>query len=430
MLTRAQRAIPGLTQLLSKRPDQFGAAFWPSYFRKAKGSHVWDLDGRKYLDMSISGIGANVLGYCDYHVDKEVQKVVRLGNSTSLNCPEDVELAELLIELHPWAAGVRYARTGGEAMAVAIRLARAASGKSLVLFCGYHGWHDWYLAANLGSSDALGNHLLPGLEPGGVPEALMGSAIPFSYNDLEGLRFLVRKHSDEIAAIVMEPVRSTPPDEGFLESVRKLATEVGAVLIFDEISTGFRYEVGGFHLRAGVTPDIAVFAKAMSNGFAMAAVLGKSDVMDSFKRTFVSSTYWTERIGPAAALATIKKLRKGLVAKRLHDLGTSVQEIWEGAGKEFGLPIRVTGLPAMSYLSFEGVDGLEKQTLYTKKMLEAGILAGGRFYANFAQSDEHINRFRAAVYSANENVSLASSKGDLEFLVKSSPVNPGFGRLN
>jgi glutamate-1-semialdehyde 2,1-aminomutase len=169
---KAQILIPGMTQLLSKRPDMFAPGVWPGYFSKAKGVEIWDLDGNRYIDMSIAGIGANVLGYADPDVDAAVRSAIDAGVSSSLNCPEEVELAELLCDLHPWADMVRYARTGGESMAIAVRIARAYTGKDKIAFCGYHGWHDWYLAANLGTENALGEHLLPGLSPIGVPKGL------------------------------------------------------------------------------------------------------------------------------------------------------------------------------------------------------------------------------------------------------------------
>jgi glutamate-1-semialdehyde 2,1-aminomutase len=219
-LERGKRRIPGLTQLLSKRPDQFAPGVWPTYFSKAHGTEVWDLDGRKYTDMSISGIGANILGYCDPDVDAAVMQCVRDGNSSSLNAPEDVELAELLCDMHPWADKVRYTRSGGEAMTVAVRIARAATGRDRIAFCGYHGWSDWYLAANLTSDESLTEHLLPGLSPLGVPKGLHGTALPFRYNKIEELKAIFDKYPGEVAAVVMEPLRNEMPEPGFLQEVK------------------------------------------------------------------------------------------------------------------------------------------------------------------------------------------------------------------
>ena len=268
-----------------------------------------------------------MLGYADPDVDAAVKEAIRNGTSCSLNCPEEVVLAELLCELHPWAEMVRYARTGGEAMSIAVRIARAYTGKDKIAFCGYHGWHDWYLAANLGTENALGEHLLSGLSPLGVPKGLTGTALPFRYNDLEELKNIAAQNRDEIGVIVMEPIRDTDPMPGFVEGVRALADEIGAVFIVDEISAGFRLTTGGAHLVVhSVTPDMAVFSKALGNGYPIGAIIGKTEVMQAAQKTFISSTCWTDRIGPTAALAMIKKHGDMNVADRLIHLGDLIQK--------------------------------------------------------------------------------------------------------
>ena len=322
---KARKRIPGGTQLLSKRPEMFAPGIWPGYYSKANGVEIWDLDHCHYIDMSISGIGANIFGYCDPDIDKAVISAVQKGNSTSLNCAEEVELADLMIDLHPWGQMVRYTRCGGESMTLAVRVARAHTKRDKVAFCGYHGWHDWYLAANLKEGDELEEHLLPGLDPLGVPKGLLGTALPFNYNDLDSLKAIMTSNKEEIAAIVMEPIRSIEPEPGFLEGVRALADEYGAVLIFDEITSGFRLNNGGAHLLYGVDPDIAVFAKGISNGYPMGVVFGRESVMQSAQSTFISSTYWTERIGPAAAIATIRKFCAHNAYKKLISIGKMVQ---------------------------------------------------------------------------------------------------------
>lgn len=429
-LEHARQIIPGVTQLLSKRPDQFGLEVWPTYFARARKSRVWDLDGQCFLDMSISGIGANVLGYSDPVVNAAVRRAIRRGVSSSLNCAEEVQLSEELLRLHPWAEKARFARTGGEAMAIAVRIARAATGRDKVLFCGYHGWHDWYLAANLQSKDSLQPHLLPGLEPLGVPEALAGTSIPFEFGNLEQLRGLLEEHSGEVAAIVMEPTRKVIPAAGYLQQVQLMAAQFNAVLIFDEISSGFRYELGGIHLSYGVNPDIAVFGKAISNGFAMAAVIGKASVMDSVSKSFISSTNWTERIGPVAALATISRLEKLNAFSRLESIGKSVQEIWSTQAKSNGLTLRISGLPAMSYLEF--LDGKPNAvaTFYIQEMLRSGILASTRFYANVAQTRKDLQQFEVAVGKAFSLIRAALDDSSLESKTFSPTIPIGFRRLN
>jgi glutamate-1-semialdehyde 2,1-aminomutase len=425
---RARRVIPGITQLLSKRMDQFSMGVWPGYFDKATGAEVWDLNGQQYLDMSISGIGANILGYCDPEVDQAVHSAVNKGTSASLNCPEEVVLAETLCELHPWAENVRFARTGGESMAMAVRIARAASGRDKVAFCGYHGWHDWYLAANLRSDSALSDHLLPGLDPCGVPRALEGSAIPFRYNHIEDLERIVAQYRDQLGVIVMEPIRSESPKPGFLAKVRSIADEIGAVFVLDEISAGFRLTVGGAHLLLGINPDIAVFSKALGNGYPIAAIIGRQSIMDVAQKSFISSTYWTERIGPVAALAVIKKMREKDVCAWIRERGEDVQQIWRDASEDSALPVQVSGIPALSHFSFEDDDGSIK-AYYVQLMLEEEILASNRFYPMYAHSAAHVDRYRSATHRAFAQISSAVVQGLLPSLLRGQPASSGFARI-
>ena len=426
---RARERIPGGAQLLSKRPEMFAPDQWPGYYSRAKGVETWDLDGNKYIDMSINGIGANVLGFADPDVDAAVHTAIELGNSCSLNCPEEVELADLLCEIHPWAEMVRYARTGGEAMAIAVRIARAYTKRDKVAFCGYHGWHDWYLAANLGQGDVLEGHLLPGLVPAGVPRGLAGTALPFRYNHIGDLEAILSENKDELAAIVMEPVRDHEPEPGFLERVRELATEVGAVFIFDEITSGFRLTTGGAHLLYGVTPDISVFAKGISNGYPMAAIIGIKKVMQGAQTTFISSTYWTERIGPVAALATIRKHRRLDVSKHLIETGKRIQAGWKIAAERVGLRVHISGISPLSHFSFEYENGQATITLFTQLMLERGFLASGRFYATYAHQDSHIEAYLGAVDETFALIADAVERGEVEQRLKGSVAHSGFRRL-
>jgi len=424
---RARRRIPGATQLLSKRAGLFLPGQWPSYYSRAKGVEVWDLDGERYVDMAYSGIGACVLGYADPDVDAAVHEAVCLGSMTTLNCPEEVELADLLCEIHPWAEMVRYARTGGEAMAMAVRVARAHTGREKIVFCGYHGWHDWYLAANLSENDALVGHLLPGLAPAGVPQGLRGTAFPFHYNDVRKLEEIAARH--ELAAIVMEPVRGQEPQAGFLKSVREISRRSGTVLIFDEISSGWRLTSGGAHLLYGVAPDVAVFAKAISNGYPMAAIIGVADVMQAFQSTFVSSTYWTERIGPAAALATIRKHRRCEVAKHLIEIGNRVKAGWRRAADRAGLAIKLGGIAPLASFAFDYPNGQTVRTLFTQLMLEKRFLATSGFYASYAHQPEHVESYLRAVEEAFAVLADAIEKKEVERLLKGPVAQAGFYRL-
>ena len=425
----AKKRIPGLSQLLSKRPDMFALGVWPGYYSKAKGVEVWDLDGNCYIDMSIAGIGANILGYADPDVDAAVHAAIDGGSSSSLNCPEDVELANLLCEIHPWADKVRYARAGGESMVIAVRIARAFTGKDKVAFCGYHGWHDWYLAANLGTENALGEHLMPGLSPVGVPKCLKGTAFPFRYNNINDLIKIVDENRKDLAAIIMEPIRNIPPIPGFLEKARELADEINAVFIIDEISAGFRMNTGGAHLNYNIIPDIAVFSKSLGNGYPIGAIIGKDDVMESAQNSFVSSTMWTERIGPTAAIATIKKHRKLDVGKHLVSIGKLVQDGWAQLAKKHGLKITVGGIYPCSHFSFEYVDSLALKSYYIQLMLEKGFLTSTLFYAMYAHKKEHVEMYLQAVDEIFQEIVCVIEKGNLKDKMKGMPSSEGFKRL-
>ena len=429
LYVQARQRIPGGTQLLSKRPELFLPEQWPSYYSRAKGAEVWDLDGNKYIDMSYMGIGACILGYADPDVDSAVRTAIDSGTMCTLNCPEEVELADLLCELHPWADMVRYSRTGGEAMAIAIRIARAKAKKDKVVFCGYHGWCDWYLAANLGNEDALDGHLLPGLEPAGVPRCLRNTAVAFHYNEIDELKAIVAQHKGEIATIVIEPIRNYEPNPGFLEEVREIATSIKAVLIFDEVSSGWRLATGGAHLLYGVAPDIAVFAKAMSNGYPMAAIIGISDVMQAAQDSFISSTYWTERIGPTAALATIRKHQLGNVSQHLITIGKSIQSGWRLAADRYGLKISVSGIPPLGHFSFSYENGQAIRTLFTQEMLQKGFLATNAFYAAYAHQDHHVESYLKALDGTFAFLARAIEKGEVQRLLKGPIAYTGFHRL-
>ena len=427
---RAKKRIPGMTQLLSKRPDMFSAGVWPGYFSRAEGVHVWDLDGNKYIDMSISGVGATVLGYADPDVDRAVKSAIAQGTSCSLNCPEEVELAELLCELHPWAQMVRYARSGGEAMAIAVRIARACTGRDVVAFCGYHGWHDWYLAANLGTENALGEHLIPGLSPTGVPRGLTGTALPFRYNRLDELQDIVMKHGRDLAAIVMEPLRNFEPEPGFIEGVRTLADETGAIFVIDEISAGFRHNTGGAHLVFHTeTPDMAVFSKALGNGYPIAAIIGRADVMEAAQKTFISSTYWTERVGPVAAIATVQKHREVDAGRHLVLLGDRIQSGWRELADRHGLPIEVGGMKPMSHFTFDHASSREMKAYFIQLMIGQGFLASNLFYAMYAHRDEHVEGYLRAADAAFAEVARAVDRGDITDRITGRPSNVGFARL-
>lgn len=427
---KAKTLIPGGTQLLSKRPEMFLPDYWPAYYDKSKGCEVWDLDGKHYYDFSYMGIGACILGYADDDVNAAVSEAIRKGSMNTLNAPEEVELAELLIELHPWAEMVRYARTGGEAMSIAVRIARAYSKKDIIMFCGYHGWHDWYLASNLAVDSALDGHLLTGLEPAGVPRSLKGVAVPFNYNYTEEFLEKFNKIKNNIGAVVLETIRNDEPQKEFLGTIRQETKINNIPLIVDEITAGFRLNLGGSHLLYNLEPDIAVFAKGISNGFPMAAIIGKRNIMQAAQDSFISSTYWTDRIGPVAAIATIKKMKEKQVQKELIKVGQKVKQIWQEAAQYNNLKIHVSGIDPLAHFEFEYENGLELKTLFTQIMLEKGFLASTAFYTSFSHKDELVSQYNKNVQESFSIISEAVKTNSVKEKLKGLVCHSGFKRLN
>jgi glutamate-1-semialdehyde 2,1-aminomutase len=429
LYTRAKRLIPGGVQLLSKRPELFLPDNWPAYYARAKGVEITDLDGRSYIDMGMMGIGACVLGYADDEVDAAVRQAISNGVAASLNAPEEVELAEALVSLHPWADMARFARSGGEAMAIAVRIARAFTGRDVVAICGYHGWADWYLAANLGDDGALDGHLMPGLPPAGVPAGLRGTTLAFHYNRLDELKAIARRQGRKLAAIVMEPRRGEAPAPGFLEGVRQIADELGAVLIFDEITSGFRMHYGGVHLTLGTNPDMAVFAKGLANGYAQSAVIGRADVMDAAQATFISSTNWTERVGPAAALATLAKFRREAVIDHLTHIGGLVRAGWTAAAERAGLALTLDGVDCLGGFALDEDDAPALVSLFVQAMLDEGYLAYNQFKPSLAHTPDHVAAYLEAVERAFTLLADAARKGDARARLRGPVARGGFYRL-
>ncbi|BAP80156.1 bifunctional glutamate-1-semialdehyde2,1-aminomutase/3-deoxy-manno-octulosonatecytidylyltransferase [Pseudomonas sp. MT-1] len=425
---RAKQVIPGGNMLLSKRAEMFLPEQWPAYFSKAKGCKVWDLDGNEYTDMFIMGIGTNTLGYGNPEVDEAVRRTIDSGNMSTFNCPEEVYLAEKLIEIHPWADMVRFARSGGEANAIAIRIARAASGRDKVAICGYHGWHDWYLSANLGDDKNLAGHLLPGLEPNGVPRNLRGTVFPFNYNNFAELQALVDSH--DIGVIKMEVSRNRGPEDNFLHKVRQLATERGIVLIFDECTSGFRQTFGGLHKLYGVEPDMAMFGKALGNGYAITATIGRREVMEAAQSTFISSTFWTERIGPTAALKTLEVMQQVKSWESITRIGLDITAKWLALAQKHELSITTSGLPALTGFAFNSADNLAYKTLITQEMLSKGYLAGTSVYVCTQHTAEVVHGYFAALDPIFGLIKECEEGRAIRDLLKGPVCHGGFKRLN
>ena len=425
---RAKQVIPGGNMLLSKRAEMFLPEQWPAYFSKSKGCKVWDLDGNEYIDMSIMGVGTNILGYGHPEVDAAVQQTIMSGNMSTFNCPEEVYLAEKLVELHPWADMARFARSGGEANALAVRIARAASGKDKVAICGYHGWHDWYLSANLGDEAGLDGHLLPGLQPNGVPRSLKGTVFPFNYNNYAELEALV--NTQDIGVIKMEVVRNMGPEDNFLHKVRKLATEKGIVLIFDECTSGFRETFGGLHKKYGVEPDMAMFGKALGNGYGITATIGKREVMEAAQTTFISSTFWTERIGPTAALKTLEVMGRIRSWETITQTGLTIRQGWQKLADKHGLNITHWGLAALTGFTIQSDNALPYKTLITQEMLVKGYLAGNSVYVCIDHTPDVLAGFFDALDPIFALIKQCEEGRDVTSLLNGPVCHGGFKRLN
>lgn len=431
LYTHAKEIIPGGTQLLTKRPEQYAPDQWPSYFVRAKGCEVWDVDEKHYFDMTTNGIGACLLGYADPDISAAVTKRIEDGCMSSLNAPEEVELADKLCEIHPWASQVRFARTGGEICAVAVRIARATTGRDIVAICGYHGWSDWYIAANLNKDSSLDGQLLPGLKPAGVPRALGGTALTFNFENREEFDSIIKEYGDRIACVIMEPFRNAESKDGFLEYVRDEIHKVGGLLIFDEITIGWRYCFGGSHLALGINPDIAVFAKALGNGHPIAAVIGTKEAMHGAEDSFISSTYWTESVGPVAALATIKKMQETKVWEIARNVGQSLIDAWNKYAQKHDIPAHAGGMPCLAHLTFTKYS-LELKTLYTVLMLKKGYLANIGFYPTLCHTPKIMEGYFKAIDEVFEEMSEILKKDSYDELLEAigGPVcHSGFKRL-
>lgn len=425
---KAKSIIPGGGQLLSKRPEKFLPELWPAYYSKAKGCRVWDLDGNEYRDFSYMGIGACTLGYCDDDVDAAVLQAVKNGTMTTLMVPEEVELAELLLEQHPWAEMVRYAKGGGDAMAVAVRIARAATKKDKVLFCGYHGWHDWYLSANLADDSALDGQLMAGLSPVGVARELKGTSYPFWYNMIDQFKTLVAKHKDNLAGVVLEAARGMTPEADFFKTIEEECHKLNIPLIIDEVTSGFRVYCGGACEYFGIHPDIAVFAKGMANGYPIAAIIGKKQYMEAAQDSFISSTFWTERIGFAAAIATIKKYKVLNVNEHMNKMGKKVQDGWATLAEKHGLKVHVSGIYPLGHVCFEA-SPLELKTLFIQEMIKRGFLASDAYYATLAHTEQDVNDYLETCDEVFAIMAKAVNENKISDLLEGPVCHGGFARL-
>lgn len=427
--SKALELIPGANSLLSKRRELFAPNVWPAYFKSAKGIEVEDLDGNKFLDFSHFAVGTNTLGYGNRKVDDAVMKCIKNGNMSTLNPPEEVYLAEKLVKMHPWSSMAKFARTGGEANSMAVRIARSYNGKSKIAFCGYHGWHDWYLSANIKNKKNLDDQLMSGLSPVGVPKELSNTAIPFLDGDLEKLEEILK--AGDVAAIKMEVMRSKEPSQSYLKSVRKLANKYECLLIFDECTSGFRETFGGLHLKYGVEPDICILGKTLGNGYAITAVVGTKMVMTASQSTFISSTFFTERIGFAAALKTLEQMEETRSWEVITNKGKTFKNLVDNISNKYDFDLNISGMDALVCYNFTNIDQLAAKTFVTQEMLKLNFLAGNLFYPSIMHSECHTKEFFKALETVYKKLSIIiKNKEDILLHLDDQQCHASFKRLN
>jgi len=415
----AKTIIPGGTTLFSKRSELHLPDKWPSYFTKAKNINVWDLKGDKYLDM-FCAVGTSILGYSNVKVNKLVTKNILRGNMTTLNCPEEVYLSQEIIKHHSWASMAKFTRGGGEANALAIRIARTSTNKKNVAFCGYHGWHDWYLSANINSKKNLDQHLMSGLNYDGIPENLKNTSFPFPYNNFEYLLKLINKK--KIGIIKMEVMRNIKPQNNFLQKIRDICNKKKIILIFDECTSGYRENMGGIHLKFKVNPDMAIFGKAMGSGYAINAIIGKKNIMKKAENTFISSTFWGERIGYTAALSSFKEFKRLNAFKIVEMNGKMIKNFWSKLSKKYNVPIKVMGTSAIPSFEFVNNHSMNK-TFVTQEMLKNKILATNMIYINIFHNKKNIKKYIKVLDNIFKDISKNNIKKNLKSKVCFKPIN-------
>jgi glutamate-1-semialdehyde 2,1-aminomutase/spore coat polysaccharide biosynthesis protein SpsF len=418
---RGRALIPAGTQTLSKGPTQFVEGVAPKYLARGRGSHVWDVDGNEYIDYPM-GLGPVTLGHAHPVTQEAVRKQLEEGVTFSLMHPLEVEVAELLRELIPCAERVRFGKNGSDATAAAVRCARAVTGRDLIAHCGYHGWQDWYIGS------------VGGVRARGVPEAVKALQRPFIYNDLASLERIFDEHSGQVAGVILEVMTTQEPRDGFLERVAELTRRHGAVLIFDEIISGFRYRLGGLQEHYGVTPDLAAVGKGMANGLPISAVVGRAEVMAAFDDIFFSFTFGGECLSLAAAKACLEFMRREPVIDHFWRQGAKLQAAFRELVEHFGLAgyADCVGLPPWTICLFhdhEGQEGLALKSLFQQEMLRRGVLFSGSQFVCYEHTDADIQRTIDAYEAAFTVLRHGVLNRCVEQLLEGRKIQPVFRRV-
>ena len=409
----AQAHIPAETQTFSKGPSQFVQGVAPVYLERGAGSTVWDVDGNDYLDYSMA-LGAIILGYADPRVAEAIARQAREGTVFTLAHPLEVDVTRLLVELIPCAEMVRFGKNGSDVTSAAVRVARAHTGRDLIACCGYHGWQDWFVGTTTRSR--------------GVPQAVAELTKTFRYNDLASLESVFAAHPDRIAAVVMEPIGVEAPKPGFLEGVRELTQRHGAVLVFDEIVTGFRLGLGGAQQRFNVIPDLACFGKALANGMPLAALTGRRAIMRHFEEVFFSATFGGEAASLAAAKATIEALREPGVLDAIWARGQRIQEGYQALAQAYGLASLTSciGLPPRTVIQFTSTQGLMMKTYMQQECIKRGLLFTAAHNMSAAHSDEDVEQALRVYRTVLEQLKQILAKEQLAASLEGPVIQPVF----
>ena len=413
---KATTLIPSGTQTFSKGPTQLVQGAAPVYLERGQGSHIWDVDGNEYIDYPM-GLGPVVLGHNYPRVTEAVNRQMQDGASFSLPHSLELELAELLVETIPCAEMVRFGKNGSDATSGAVRVARGFTKREIIACCGYHGWQDWYVGITTRNL--------------GVPKAVQELTVSFQYNDIASLESIFAKFPDQVAAVIMEPVGVEEPEGQFLNEVQELARRNGALLIFDEMITGFRIDMGGAQSRYGVVPDLACFGKAMANGLPLSTIVGRREVMELFDEVFFSFTFGGEALSLAASVATIKEMREQDVISHLWGQGRKLKDGYNTLAKTFGLEdyTECIGLPPHTVVGFkdaQGVESLVYQSLFQQECLKRGVLFTDVHNPSFSHTDKDIDHTLRVYRSALEILAQAIGEGDVMERLEGKPVEPIF----
>lgn len=416
-LARARQVIPGASQTLSKGPSMFVEGAYPVFLQRGRGCRVWDVDGNEYVDY-VMGLASVTLGYSYPAVDEAVARQLERGSIFSLPAPVELEVAERLTRIIPCAEMARFLKTGSEANSAAIRVARAATGRDVILFCGYSGWHDWYAVTTPRSK--------------GVPKDFAHFVVPFTYNDLTSLEAALEEHRERVAAVIMEPVLLEAPSPGFLAGVKDMTHRHGALLIFDEIVSGFRWAVGGAQEYFGVVPDLAVFGKGMANGLPLSAVVGRREYMREFEEIFVSSTFGGDTVALAACLATLDEYDRRPVVAHQWQMGRRFQEGITAAAARLGLPVRCVGYPVHPKIVVEH-EKPETQRLLMSLFLQETARRGTIFHfagfnISFSHSTADVDETLAACEAALRVLADALGDGRIGERLEGKPYQEAFRR--